>query len=185
LVLKLKILDLKLPFYPCFTSVFSKFVQQFEKSVQPELKPVQLVSALFPSVTPSLPVSPVRKSRVQIFGKMVQPNFGSVQPDLQPVQPNFGPAQPNLSPIQSPAESSSERKPLVESGSTGFRTGSTVFQSDFPNDHQLLGAPLYTPPTLFPIVEHAQNSIYNLRNTSHSLSHTSCLSHFKSLERNL
>jgi hypothetical protein len=61
LVLKLKILDLKLPFYPCFTSVFSKSVQQFQKSVQPELKPVQPVSALFSSVTASLSVSPVRK----------------------------------------------------------------------------------------------------------------------------
>jgi hypothetical protein len=131
-----------------------------------------------------------QKSRVQIFGKTVQSNFGpaqpNLQPDLQPVQLNFGPVQPNLSPVQSPAESASEPKtPLVESGSTGFRTGSTVFQSDFPNGHQLLGAPLYTPPTLFPTAEHAQNSISNLRNTSHSLSHTSCLSHFKSLERNL
>jgi hypothetical protein len=103
LVLKLKILDLKLPFYPCFILVFSKFVQQFQKSVQPELKQVRPVSALFPSVTASLPVSPVRKSRVQIFGKTVQPSFG-------PVQPNFGPAQPDLSPVQSPAESASEPK---------------------------------------------------------------------------
>jgi hypothetical protein len=108
LVLKLKILDLKLPFYPCFTSVFSKSVQQFQKSVQPELKPV---SALFPSITASLPVSPVRKSHVQIFGKMVQPNFGPAQPNLQLVQPNFGPAQPNLGPVQSLAESASEPKP--------------------------------------------------------------------------
>jgi len=75
LVLKLKILDQKLPFYTGITSVFSKSVQQFQKSVQSELKPVQPVSALFPSVTASLPVSPVRKSHVQIFGKPVQPNF--------------------------------------------------------------------------------------------------------------
>ena len=40
-------------------------------------------------------------------------------------------------------------------------------------------------PTSLPTEEHAQNFIPNLRNTSHSLSHTSCLSHFKSLERNL
>jgi hypothetical protein len=84
-------------------------VQQFQKSVQPELKQVQPVSALFPFVTvwpASLLVSPVRKSRVQIFGKTdqsnfgpaqpVQPNFGPAQPDLQPVQPNFGLAQPDL-----------------------------------------------------------------------------------------
>jgi hypothetical protein len=89
-------------------------VQQFQKSVQPELKPV---SALFPSVTASLPVSPVKKSRVQIFGKTVQPNlqpvqpnFGPAQPDLQPVQSNFGPAQPNLGSVQSLAESASEPK---------------------------------------------------------------------------
>jgi hypothetical protein len=75
-------------------------VQQFQKLVQPKLKSVQPVSALFPSVTASLPVSPVRKSRVQIFGKTVEPNFGPVQLDLQPVQPNFGPAQPDLQPVQ-------------------------------------------------------------------------------------
>ena len=38
-------------------------------------------------------------------------------------------------------------------------------------------------PTSLPTEEHAQNFIPNLRNTSHSLSHTSCLSHFKSLEK--
>jgi hypothetical protein len=48
----------------------------------------------------------------------------------------------------------------------------------------MVPTPLYTPPTLFPTVEHDLDSIFNLRNTSHSLSHTSCLSHFKSLERN-
>jgi hypothetical protein len=47
------------------------------KQVQPVLKQVQPVSALFPFVTASLPVSPVRKSRVQIFGKPVQSNFES------------------------------------------------------------------------------------------------------------
>ena len=78
-------------------------MQQFQKSVEPELKLVQPVSALFPSVTASLPVSPVRKSRVQIFGKTVQPKFG-------PVQPDFGSAQPNWSPVQSPAQSASESK---------------------------------------------------------------------------
>jgi hypothetical protein len=60
-------------------------MQQFQKSVQPELKSVQPVSALFPSVTvcpASLPVSPIGKSYVQIFGKPVQPNFGPAQPDL-------------------------------------------------------------------------------------------------------
>jgi hypothetical protein len=37
--------------------------------------------------------------------------------------------------------------------------------------------------TYLPTQEHTPNSISNLRNTSHSLSHISCLSHFKSLER--
>jgi hypothetical protein len=46
--------------------------------------------------------------------------------------------------------------------------------------------PIYTHSYLSPhIREHDLNSISNLRNTSHSLSHISCLSHFKSLERNL
>jgi hypothetical protein len=79
-----------------------------------------------------MPVSPVRKSREQTVGKSVQPIFGPVQPDLRPVH--------------SPAQLASEpRSTLVE---TGFRTGSTGFQSDFPNGRQLLGAPLYTPHTL-------------------------------------
>ena len=82
------LLPTKVP--PWFTSVFSKLALQFQKPVQPDLKPVQPVSALFPSVTASLPVSPVRKSRVQILGK--------------PVQPDLSPAQPVLSPVDSPAE---------------------------------------------------------------------------------
>jgi hypothetical protein len=85
-------------------------VQQFQKSVQPELKLVQPVSALFPSVTVWPASLPVRKSRVQIYGKPVQPNLKPVQPNLNLVQPNFVPAQPNLSPVQSPAESASEPK---------------------------------------------------------------------------
>jgi hypothetical protein len=51
---------------------------------------------------------------VQIFGKMVQSNFGpaqvDLQPDLQPVQPNFGLAQSDL-----------------QTGSTEFWPGSTGF----------------------------------------------------------
>jgi hypothetical protein len=45
---------------------------------------------------------------------------------------------------------------------------------------------IYTDSYLSPHSrEHDLNSISNLRNTSHSLSHISYLSHFKSLERNL
>jgi hypothetical protein len=40
-------------------------------------------------------------------------------------------------------------------------------------------------PTSLPTQEHDPNSISNLKNTSHDLSHISFLSHFKSLERNL
>jgi hypothetical protein len=43
---------------------------------------------------------------------------------------------------------------------------------------------ILTPTSLLPL-EHDSNSISNRRNTSHSLSHVSCLSHFKTLERNL
>jgi hypothetical protein len=105
LVLKLKILDLKLPFYPCFTSIFSKSVQQFQKPVQPELKPVQSVSALFHSVTASLPVSPVRKKACADFWKN-----GSTE---------FWPGSTGF------ATGSTEFWP----GSTGFATGSTEFWS--------------------------------------------------------
>jgi hypothetical protein len=81
---------------PWFTSVFSKSVQQFQKLVQLDLKPVQPVFALFPLSLSDLPVNPVRKSRVQIFRKLVQPDFD--------------PAQPVLEPVQSSADSSSEPK---------------------------------------------------------------------------
>ena len=42
--------------------------------------------------------------------------------------------------------------------------------------------PIYTHSYLSPTQEHTLNSISNLRNTSHHLSHISCLSHFKSSE---
>jgi hypothetical protein len=202
LVLKLKILDLKLSFYPCFTSVFSKSVQQFQKLVQPKLKPVQPVSVLFPSVTvwpASLPVSHVRKSRVQIFGKPVQPNFGPAQPNLKPVQPNFWPGSTGFAtgstefwpgstefaagPVSGWVRQWTEN-PVVESGSTGFRTGSTIFQSDFPNSHQLLGAPLYTPPTLFP-KKSTHKTPFLTWETPPTLSHTPLASPISNLWREI
>jgi hypothetical protein len=68
---------------PWFHFGFLKICATVQKSVQPDLKPVQPVSALFPSVTASLPVSPVRKSHVQIFGKLVEPNFESGSIELE------------------------------------------------------------------------------------------------------
>jgi hypothetical protein len=41
-----------------------------------------------------------------------------------------------------------DRDPLVETGSTGLKTGSTGFCPFSPNGCQLLGDPLYTPLTL-------------------------------------
>jgi hypothetical protein len=71
-----------------------------------------------------------------------------VQTIGKPVQLIFGPVQPNLEPVHSLAQSASEpRFTLVETGSTGFRTGSTDFQLVFPNDHHFWGL-LYIPLTL-------------------------------------
>jgi hypothetical protein len=78
---------------------------------------------------------PCQKSNVRTFGK--------------PTQPVFRMAQPVLELVHSPVEPVPVlRTTLVETGSTSFRTGSTGFQLEFPNDQQLLGAPLYTPFTL-------------------------------------
>jgi hypothetical protein len=118
---------------PWFHFGFLKICATVQKPVQPDLKPVQPVSALFPSVTASLPVSPVRKSRVQIFGKPVQPNFESGSTEFKTGSTDFGTGSVSGWVLQW-----TENR-LVESGSTGFRTGSTEFQSDFPNGHQLLG----------------------------------------------
>jgi hypothetical protein len=51
-----KLLPLPTKISPWFTSVLSKSVQQFQKSVQPDLKPAQLVFALFPLSLSDLPV---------------------------------------------------------------------------------------------------------------------------------
>jgi hypothetical protein len=115
---------------PCFTSVFSKLVWKFQKSVQPELKPVQPVSALFPSVTfwPAiLPVNPVRKSRVQIFWKLVQPDSS--------------PAQPDLGPVESPVES------LTEPKTPSWKLVQPVFSQLFPTAASFWGI-LYIPLSL-------------------------------------
>jgi hypothetical protein len=58
----------------------------------------------------------------------------------------FGLAQLVLASVHPPTQPATEPKNiLVETGSAGFKTGSSSFLSEKSNDHQLLGAPLYTP----------------------------------------
>jgi hypothetical protein len=84
-------------------------VSQFEKPVQPDSKPAQPVFALFTLPLSDMPVcQSVLSEKVvcRLFEKPVQPIFGLVQPDLEPVH---SPAQPASEP----------RTTLVETGSTG------------------------------------------------------------------
>jgi hypothetical protein len=56
------------------------------------------------------------------------------------------PAHPVLTPVHLPPEPVTKlRNTVAETGSVGFRTGSTSFWSEESNGHQLLGVPLYTP----------------------------------------
>jgi hypothetical protein len=154
---------------PWFTSVFSKSVQQFQKSVQPELKPVQPVSALFPYVTfwpASLPVNLVRKSRVQIFGKSVQPDFG--------------PAQPDLGPVESPTESPSEPKPPGGNRFNRFKNRFNRFSVNFSQQLPTFGGSfIYPSLSLFvlfcPLHEFLadQPSNKSIQFTSHTRNHIS------------
>jgi hypothetical protein len=96
LVLKLKILDLKLSFYPGFTSVFSKSVQQFKNRFSRFLHCSPL----------SLPVCQSVMSE-KVVCSFLENRFNRI---LNPVEPNLKPVQPNLGPVQSPAESASEPK---------------------------------------------------------------------------
>jgi hypothetical protein len=109
-------------------SFFSKSVQQLQKSVQPDLKPAQPVFALFPLSLSDLPVcqSILSEKVVCIF---FENRFNRMLARLNLI---WGWSSLRLSP-------SVNRKPLVE---TGLRTGSTGFQSTFPNGCQLLGDPL-------------------------------------------
>jgi hypothetical protein len=118
------------PFWKILVQPDTQPVFVWWKHVQPVLKQVQPVFALF-----------------TFFCQSVVSATKPVQPVLGPVQPVFG---------------QKSKKRLV------------------------LEPHLYIlTPTSLPTVEHDFDSIPNLRNTSHSLSHTSYLSHFKSLERNL
>ena len=81
LVLKLKILDLKLPFYPCFTSLFSKSAQQFQKLVQPNLK--NGATEFWPDSTEFGKRTNRILAWLNRICKTEQPNFGLTQPNLQ------------------------------------------------------------------------------------------------------
>jgi hypothetical protein len=115
---------------PWFTSVFSKSVQQFPKSVEPGLKPAQPVFALFPLSLSDLPVCQSILSE-KVVCRFFENRFNRI----------WGRSSLRLSLLVN-------RNPLVETGSTGFRIGSIGFESTFPNGHHLLGDPLYTPHTL-------------------------------------
>jgi hypothetical protein len=82
---------------PWFTSVFSKLFLQFQKPVQPDLKPVQPVSALF-LLSPLTYQSASQKLSEKVVCRVFQ----------KPVQPDLSPAQLNLRPVESPAEYLSE-----------------------------------------------------------------------------
>jgi hypothetical protein len=82
-----------------FTSVFSKSDQQAQKSVQPDLKSVQPVFALFPLSLSDLPVCQSILSG-KVMCKFLENWFNRI----------LAPAQPVLEPVQSPADSASESK---------------------------------------------------------------------------
>jgi hypothetical protein len=96
-----------------------------------------------------------QKSCVQTVEKLAQPVFGPVQLILEPVH--------------------SSAEPAAEPRTTLVETGSTDFQSGFPNGHQLLGASLYTPHTLslhslLPIHDFLADLLSNksIQSTSHT-----------------
>jgi hypothetical protein len=125
---------------PWFTSIFSKSVQQFQKSVQPDLKPVQPVFALFPLSLSDLPVYQSILSE-KFVCRFFENRFKRILARL-----NRFWSRSSLR-LTLPVNRKGEN-PLVETGSTGFRTDSTSFESTFPNGRQFLRDTLYTPHTL-------------------------------------
>ena len=122
-----------------FLDQLSRTLSRFSvwwKLVQPVLKPVQPVFALFTFFCQSTMSA---KKLCAAFWK--------------PVQPVLGPGQPVY--VQK-----SKKRLVLE-----------------PHLY------IYSLLPLSPTGEHDLDSISNMRDTSHSLSHTSCLSHFKSLEK--
>jgi hypothetical protein len=132
-----KPLSLPTKISPWFTSVFSKSVQQFQKSVQPDPKSAQLVFALFPLSLSDLPVCQSILSE-KVVCRFFENRFNRILARLNRI---WGRLSLRLSPPVN-------RNPLLETGSTGLRTSLTGFQSTFPNGCQPLGDPLYTPHTL-------------------------------------
>jgi hypothetical protein len=122
---------------PWFTSVFSKYVHQFQKSVQPDLKPVQPVFALFLLSLSDLPVC-----QSILLENVMCRVFQNSWTGFESGSTEFGTGR-----VSGWVPQWTENS-LVETGSTGLRTGSTGFESTFPNGCQLLGDPLYTPHTL-------------------------------------
>jgi hypothetical protein len=72
-----KPLSLPTKISPWFTSVFSKSVQQFQKSVQPDLKPAQPVFALFPLSLSDLPVCQSILSE-KVVGRFFENRFNRI-----------------------------------------------------------------------------------------------------------
>jgi hypothetical protein len=113
------------------------------------------------------------------------------QSDTHAVEPALGAVQPVSGPVFAvgPAVCQSDRQTDCQpapGGWTGPRGGSTGPPQPKSVQQLVLKPHLYIlTPTSLHTQEHDPNSISNLKNTSHSLSHISCLSHFKSLERNL
>jgi hypothetical protein len=104
------------------------------------------------------------------------------QSDHQAVELALGEVQPVLGPVFVVWPDCQS----APGGWTGPRGSSTGPPQPKSAERLVLKPHLYIlTPTSLPTQEHDPNSISNLRNTSHSLSHVSCLSHFKSLERNL
>jgi hypothetical protein len=155
---------------PWFTSVFSKSVQQFQKSIQLDLKPVQPVFALFPLSLSDLPVCQSilsEKSCADFFGK--------------PVQPDIGLAQPVLEPVQSPAESVSESKtPWWKPVEPVLKPVQPILSPLFPTAASFWGI-LYIPLTLSLFIHFCplhefltdQPSNKSIQFTSHTRNHIS------------
>ena len=104
------------------------------KPVQPVLKPVQPVSVLFTChLCSDLSDSQsCQKSRSRYFSKTGWAEFFPYSAGFETGRVSGWVAQWT-------------GIPLVETGSTGLKTGSTGFYSFSPNGCQLLGDPLYTP----------------------------------------
>jgi hypothetical protein len=103
-----------------------------------------------------------------------------------PAQPVSRPAQPVFPLVHSATQQVGQPiSALLDTSSASFNTDSAGIWAVRSNIQlHFVGSYIYQLLSLS-TWEPTPNSISNLRNTSHSLTHISCLSHFKSLERNL